>query len=69
MVLVHGYGAGCGVFYRIVKDLSQYFHLYLVDLLGMGSSGRPIFTGRTVDLAEEFFVNSLKIWKEKVGIT
>ena len=69
MVLVHGYGAGGAVFFKILKDLSMYFHLYLVDLLGMGSSGRPQYTGMTVDLAEDFFVNSLKLWKDKIGLT
>lgn len=41
MVLIHGYGAGCGVFFKVVKDLSKYFHIYMVDMLGMGASGRP----------------------------
>jgi pimeloyl-ACP methyl ester carboxylesterase len=68
MVLIHGYGAGGGVFYRVLKDLSRYFHLFVVDLLGMGASGRPEYTAKTVDLAEDFFINSLKIWKEKRGI-
>ena len=68
MVLVHGYGAGGAVFFKILKDLSRYFHIYVVDLLGMGCSGRPPYAAATVDIAENFFVNSLKIWKEKVGI-
>lgn len=45
MVLVHGYGAGGGVFFKVIKDLSKFFHLYVVDLLGMGASGRPEFNG------------------------
>jgi len=60
LVLVHGYGAGGGVFYRIINDLADYFHLFVVDLLGMGSSGRPTFEAPSVELAEDFFVNSLK---------
>jgi pimeloyl-ACP methyl ester carboxylesterase len=60
MVLLHGYGAGGGVFYRILNDLSLYFHLFVVDLLGMGSSGRPPFDASSVELAEDFFVDSLK---------
>jgi pimeloyl-ACP methyl ester carboxylesterase len=44
MVLIAGYGAGGAIWYRIIKDLSIKFHLYFVDLLGMGSSGRPKFT-------------------------
>ena len=67
MVLVHGYGAGGGVFFRIIKDLSEHFHLYIVDMLGMGASGRPPYECTTVDEAEDFFVNSLKTWTEKIG--
>lgn len=49
MVMIHGYGAGSCVFYRILKDLSLYFHIYLIDLLGMGASGRPKFKSHEVD--------------------
>ena len=44
MVLIHGYGAGGAVFYRIIKELSEKFHIFLVDMLGMGLSGRPRHT-------------------------
>lgn len=43
MVIVHGYGAGGCLFYRVFKGLARHFHIYVVDLLGMGSSGRPPF--------------------------
>jgi pimeloyl-ACP methyl ester carboxylesterase len=46
---VHGYGAGGGVFYRVLKDLSLYFHIYVIDLLGMGSSGRPEYAASSVE--------------------
>jgi len=68
MVLVHGYGAGGGVFFRVIKDLSRFFHLYVIDMLGMGASGRPEFNGETTDMSENFFVDSLNKWKEKIGI-
>lgn len=66
MILIHGYGAGGGLFYKILKDLSCYFHLFVVDLLGMGSSGRPLYTCDTVDMAEDFFVDAIHHWKVKV---
>jgi cardiolipin-specific phospholipase len=66
---VHGYGAGGGVFYRVFKDLSLYFHIYVIDLLGMGSSGRPEYTASSVELAEDFFVQSIKIFKEKICLS
>jgi pimeloyl-ACP methyl ester carboxylesterase len=72
MVLVHGYGGGGAVFYKLAKDLAQYFHLYLVDLIGMGSSGRPSFPLReacvSVQVAENFFVHALRKWKQIMGI-
>ena len=68
MVLIHGYGAGCGVFFKVVKDLSLHFHIYMVDMLGMGASGRPEYDAFSVDLAEDFFVNAIKTWKHKIGI-
>jgi len=43
LILLHGYGAGSCIFYRNMRDLSEHFHLFIVDLLGMGSSGRPPF--------------------------
>ena len=69
MVLVHGYGAGGAVFYPVLKDLSLHFHIYLIDMLGMGSSGRPPFTAKSVEMAEDFFVNSIKQFIDMIGIT
>jgi pimeloyl-ACP methyl ester carboxylesterase len=34
LVLLHGFGAGGCIFYRILKDLSQYYHIYCMDILG-----------------------------------
>ncbi len=34
----------------------------------MGASGRPEYTAKTPDEAEDFFVSSLKLWKEIIGI-
>ena len=56
MVLIHGYGAGGCYFFRVIKDLAQHFHLYVVDLMGMGASGRPTYECQTPNEAEDFFV-------------
>lgn len=69
MVLIHGYGAGGAIFYRILNDLSEYFHLFVIDLLGMGSSGRPKYKAKNCEMAEDFFVNGIKLWRERVGLT
>jgi len=58
------------MFYPILEDLSHFFHVYAIDLLGMGSSGRPEFNRESdVDEAEEFFTKSIRQWTEKVGLT
>lgn len=51
------------LFYRILKDLAQYFHVFVLDLLGMGASGRPPYECKSVDQAEHFFVESIRQWK------
>ena len=65
LVMLHGYGAGLGLFYRCVS-LRLYMarltdrnfdglsnvpgtRLYALDLLGMGNSSRPHFTVRSKD--------------------
>ena len=35
----------------------------------MGGSARPEFGDKSVDESEEFFVNSLKVWKKKIGLS
>ena len=36
MILIHGFGGGCLILFRILKTLSEYFEVYAIDLLGMG---------------------------------
>ena len=41
LVMIHGYGGGGAVFYKMMKHLREYFEVYTIDLLGQGMSGRP----------------------------
>lgn len=72
LVLLHGYGAGCGIMYKLIKDLASYFHLYVVELLGFGASGRPDFpikeATESVQAAEDFFLEPLSIFIKEVGL-
>ena len=43
LVLVHGYGGSGALFYRIFKLLMSDFHVFAIDIIGMGSSSRPAF--------------------------
>ncbi|KAL8320043.1 hypothetical protein RB597_006677 [Gaeumannomyces tritici] len=72
LVVVHGYGAGLGFFYKNFEPLSRVkgWKLYALDMLGMGNSSRPGFKlpkskdpiERTLE-AEDWFVDSLEEWR------
>ncbi|KAF8639629.1 hypothetical protein AX17_000894 [Amanita inopinata Kibby_2008] len=80
-ILLHGYGAGLGFFFRNLHPLAQWAGqygsaVYAVDWLGMGRSARVPFsvkakrddiTGRVRE-TESFFIDSLEQWRAKVGL-
>ena len=76
LVMLHGYGAGLGFFYKNFDGLSRLPHwkLYALDLLGMGRSSRPPFKIHAkekedkVREAESWFVDALEEWRIKRGI-
>ena len=68
LVLIHGYYSSSLIFYKLFKSLSENFHVYAIDLLGMGRSARPKFNIRTSEQLELFYVNSIEKWRESVGI-
>jgi cardiolipin-specific phospholipase len=71
LVILHGYGAGLGFFYKNFEPLSRPkgWQLYALDMLGMGRSSRPPFKlkSRTretqVTEAEDWFIDSLEEWR------
>lgn len=68
LVCMPGYGAGTGFFFRNFQGLSSHFRLFAVDWLGTGLSGRPRYTARSREEAEDFFISSLHAWREKQGL-
>lgn len=76
LVMLHGYGAGLGFFYKNFEALSraQGWRLYALDLLGMGRSSRPPFRlqAKTREMqikeAEDWFVDSLEEWRKKKNL-
>ncbi|KAI9696249.1 MAG: hypothetical protein M1836_005802 [Candelina mexicana] len=71
LVILHGYGAGLGFFYKNFEPLSraQGWKLYALDLLGMGRSSRPSFRihakepqGKITE-AENWFIDALEEWR------
>jgi cardiolipin-specific phospholipase len=76
LVIIHGYGAGLGFFYKNFEPLSRAkgWHLYALDMLGMGRSSRPPFhikaktREKQIAEAEDWFVDSLEEWRKKRNI-
>ena len=76
LVMLHGYGAGLGFFYKNFDALSRVpnWKLYALDLLGMGRSSRPPFRIHAKEKqakireAENWFIDALEEWRIKKGI-
>ena len=76
LVMLHGYGAGLGLYYRNFDGLTSVpgTKLYALDFLGMGNSSRPRFQVRSrdpigkVDEAEAFFIDALEEWRQQKKI-
>ncbi|ROT40728.1 abhydrolase domain-containing protein [Sodiomyces alkalinus F11] len=72
LVVLHGYGAGLGFFYKNFEPLSRApgWKLYALDMLGMGNSTRPPFRVHAKDKAgkiaeaEAWFIDSLEEWRK-----
>jgi cardiolipin-specific phospholipase len=71
LVMLHGYGAGLGFFYKNFEGLSRAkgWKLYALDMLGMGRSSRPTFKVHAKDQqgkiteAENWFIDALEEWR------
>lgn len=76
LVMLHGYGAGLGFFYRNFEAISRAvgWKVYALDLLGMGRSSRPTFRIHAKDKegkiteAENWFIDALEEWRIKRGL-
>ncbi|OJD09764.1 hypothetical protein AJ78_08941 [Emergomyces pasteurianus Ep9510] len=73
LVILHGYGAGLGFFYKNFEALSRAkgWQLYALDMLGMGRSTRPPFKihskqrQKAIGEAEDWFIDALEEWRIK----
>ncbi|KAF2762257.1 alpha/beta-hydrolase [Pseudovirgaria hyperparasitica] len=76
LVMLHGYGAGLGFFYKNFEGLSRApgWKLYALDMLGMGRSSRPPFRicaktrEEKITEAENWFIDALEEWRIKKNI-
>ncbi|KAJ3998263.1 alpha/beta-hydrolase [Lentinula boryana] len=80
-VMLHGYGAGLGFYFRNFLPMAEWASkhntsVYALDWLGMGRSSRPPFHVKAskkdiparVAEAESFFVDSLEDWRQKMHL-
>ena len=58
VLLIHGFGAGLGMWALNIEELSKNRPVYTFDLLGFGRSDRPTFDNDP-KIVEETFVNSI----------
>jgi cardiolipin-specific phospholipase len=71
LVMLHGYGAGLGFYYKNFEGLSQVpgWKVWALDMLGMGRSTRPAWKIHAKDHegkireAEGWFVDALEEWR------
>ncbi|KAI1434430.1 alpha/beta-hydrolase [Xylaria sp. CBS 124048] len=72
LVMLHGYGAGLGFYYKNFEPLSRLagWKIYALDWLGMGNSKRPSFKicakdpQEKIKEAENWFIDSLEEWRK-----
>ncbi|KAK9713907.1 hypothetical protein RND81_06G058300 [Saponaria officinalis] len=64
IVMVHGYGASQGFFFRNFDALARRFRVIAIDQLGWGGSSRPDFTCKSTEETEAWFIDSLEEWRK-----
>ncbi|KAG6006298.1 hypothetical protein E4U21_007180 [Claviceps maximensis] len=72
LVMLHGYGAGLGFFFKNFEPITRVpgLRLYALDMLGMGNSSRPAFKihacdrEEKVEEAEGWFIDALEEWRK-----
>ena len=67
IVFIHGFGASGLMYWRIFKPLAHLYHIYTIDLPGMGASTRVPFLPRTAAETQEFFTSYVEEWRIAVG--
>ncbi|XP_027092591.2 probable 1-acylglycerol-3-phosphate O-acyltransferase isoform X1 [Coffea arabica] len=69
LVMVHGYGASQGFFFRNFDTLAAHFKVIAIDQLGWGGSSRPDFTCKSTEETEAWFIDSLEEWRKAKNLS
>eukprot|EP00668_Euglena_longa_P004946 GGOE01005810.1.p1 GENE.GGOE01005810.1~~GGOE01005810.1.p1 ORF type:complete len:367 (+),score=65.71 GGOE01005810.1:83-1102(+) len=67
-VLIHGMGAALGLWVANLPAWAPSHTVYALDLPGFGLSSRAPFIGNSVEEAENYFLDTVEEWREKMGI-
>ncbi len=67
ILMIHGFGAGLGMWALNVEELSKDRPMHTFDMLGFGRSSRPTFD-EDPEIVEETFVNSIEDTRKELGI-
>lgn len=63
-----GYAAGSAFIFRNLRRWASTFSVKAVDFLGTGLSSRPNFKASSTREAEDFFIESFELWRQKRGL-
>ncbi|KAH7692479.1 1-acylglycerol-3-phosphate O-acyltransferase protein [Dioscorea alata] len=69
LVMVHGYGASQGFFFRNFDALASRFRIIAIDQLGWGGSSRPDFTCKSTEETEAWFIDSFEEWRKAKNLS
>lgn len=69
LVMVHGYGASQGLFFRNFDALASRFKVIAIDQLGWGGSSRPDFTCKSTEETEAWFIDSFEEWRKAKNLS
>ncbi|XP_050214212.1 probable 1-acylglycerol-3-phosphate O-acyltransferase [Mercurialis annua] len=69
LVMVHGYAASQGFFFRNFDALSARFKVIAIDQLGWGGSSRPDFTCKSTEETEAWFIDSFEAWRKEKNLS
>ncbi|XP_057469850.1 probable 1-acylglycerol-3-phosphate O-acyltransferase [Actinidia eriantha] len=69
LVMVHGYGASQGFFFRNFDALAKHFRVIAIDQLGWGGSSRLDFTCKSTEETEAWFIDSFEEWRKAKNLS